>query len=328
MIDCDREPPSKELLQIEARAWLKRMTSGEATEADVEALSAWRGTSAAHARAFAEAALLWDVMGDATAAAIRRNPAVLPAAASSTVRHRRAFIAGGAALAASLGALALLRPPLGLWPSLSELHADYRTRTGEQRRIEVADAVSVEMNTQTSIDLHPAVNGAVAIELISGEAEIAKRTDPSRDFLVLAGSGSAEATLAAFNIRKDGSSVSVTCVDGAVRVRHRGGAVVLLTRQQISYDEARLGQIVSTDPAVVTAWRQGLLIFRGVPLARVIEEVNRYRPGKIILLDATLGRKRVVADFRLDHLGDVVDFISEVMNVPVRSLPGGVVLLG
>ena len=78
----------------------------------------------------------------------------------------------------------------------------------------------------------------------------------------------------------------------------------------------------------MTAWQQGLLIFRDVPLARVIDEVNRYRPGRIIVVDPRLGRREVVADFRLDRLDAVVEFVAQVMKAPVRSLPGGIVLLG
>jgi transmembrane sensor len=102
----------------------------------------------------------------------------------------------------------------------------------------------------------------------------------------------------------------------------------LQEEQQVSYDVRSLGPIGGVDPKVVTAWRQGLLIFRDVPLAHVIAEVNRYRPGRIILLDSQIGRRNVVADFRLDRLDAVVEFVARVMNAPVRLLPGGIVLLG
>jgi transmembrane sensor len=70
------------------------------------------------------------------------------------------------------------------------------------------------------------------------------------------------------------------------------------------------------------------LVFREVPLARLIDEVNRYRSGKIVLLDSHLAQRRVVATFRLDRIDDAVTFVRQVMNVPARFLPGGIVLLG
>ena len=48
-----------------------------------------------------------------------------------------------------------------------------------------------------------------------------------------------------------------------------------------------LGDVIGVDTVVVTAWRDGVLVFRNTPLVRVIEEVNRYRPGRIILAAAS-----------------------------------------
>jgi len=42
-------------LRRDAHAWVRRLTSGEATVADAQALKRWSDTSDAHAAAFAEA---------------------------------------------------------------------------------------------------------------------------------------------------------------------------------------------------------------------------------------------------------------------------------
>jgi transmembrane sensor len=298
---------------------------------DIQELEKWRASSAAHAREFAEAALLWTVLGEAARKA--EDSRALRASATTrplTNRHlgRRAFLAGGGAIAASLAGALVVRPPLELWPSFSELAADYRTRTGERQQIAVASHVSVEMNTRTSIDLRSGGDGAAQIELLAGEAAIAKRDDTLRELVVLAGNGRAGATKASFNIRKDGSSVSVTCLAGEVEVQCRAAVAAIREGQQISYDERGLGAIATIDPEVITAWQRGLLIFRRMPLAQVIDEVNRYRSGRIILLDAKLGQRQVVANFRLDRIDDVIAFMSKAMNVSTRSLPGGIVLVG
>ncbi len=330
MNDPDEDRQKDEALKGEARSWLRRLMSGAATEADIAALKKWRSESPLHAKAFAEMALLWNVLGDATAAAIAANPALVRSEAVGVPARfsRRALIGGGAALAASFSAWAIVRPPFGLWPSFSELEADYRTRTGESRRIEVARTVAVEMNTQTSIDLRSSLGQSDSIELLTGEVTIAKQADPARPFAVLAGNGRVETRAGSFDIRRDGGSVCVTCLGGEVFVQHPSGKASLRERQQVAYDGRGFGQVVGIDVDIVTAWQRGLLIFRDVPLARVIDEVNRYRPGKIILIDVQLGRRKVVADFRLDNLDDVVEFVTRVMNVPARSLPGRIVLLG
>ncbi len=325
MRESDCNPVENDGLRQQALAWLRLLTGGSASSADLAALNRWREVSPEHNRAFAEAALLWEVLGDAAVAALESDPAL--ASTRPAPMGRRAFLLGGGALAASLAGLAVVRPPSGLWPSFSELKADYRTRRGEQRRIEMAGKTSVELNTQTSIDFSPTAAGATAIELISGEAVVAV-DGASSEIVVLAGAGRAEVRRGSFNIRKDGRAVCVTCIAGEVDVRSFPGGVSLHGGQQVSYDESGLDPIVATDPEVVAAWQQGLLVFREAPLARLIDEVNRYRPGKIVLLDSRLAQRRVVATFRLDRIDDAVTFVRQVMNVPARFLPGGIVLLG
>ncbi len=326
MTGCDRDPAGTDVLREQALAWLRRLTGGEATSADLVALNRWREVSPDHRRAFAEAALLWETLGDAAVAALACNPAV-DFSDRPAFPGRRAFIFGGGALSASLAGLAAVRPPLGLWPSLSEWKADYRTRRGERRKVVLAAAAQVELNTQTSIGLHPATAEGASMELIAGEAVVAVAASAS-DVVVLAGSGRTGARQGTFNIRKEGDAVCVTCLDGEVEVRTRHASVSLQGGQQVSYGTAGLDGPVSTDPEVVAAWRQGLLVFREASLDRLVDEVNRYRPGKIVLLDPHLAQRRVVATFRLDRIDDAITFVQQVMNVPARFLPGGIVLLG
>ena len=101
----DRDILESKTVQDEARTWLRRLSSGAATQDDVEALERWRSQDPAHARAFAEAALLWDLAGEAAGLAVGQYPELArqtnPNANSRLAR--RAFIGGAAALAASLG---------------------------------------------------------------------------------------------------------------------------------------------------------------------------------------------------------------------------------
>ena len=89
-------------LDGEAQAWLMRLTSGDATTADAQALKAWCGRSPAHARAFAEANLLWDRLETAA-----RLPATMPVAgrmASHRSLPSRRWFLGGAIAASVVGA--------------------------------------------------------------------------------------------------------------------------------------------------------------------------------------------------------------------------------
>ncbi|HCG0202540.1 TPA: anti-sigma factor VreR, partial [Pseudomonas aeruginosa] len=145
---------------------------------------------------------------------------------------------------------------------------------------------------------------------------------------VMAGSAWLSASRARFNVRSSGDVCVVTCLEGSVRLEHLGQRLDLQAGQQLTFDERRNGPPVPFDVAEVMAWRERMLVFNDVPLATVIDEINRYRPGMLLLLDKALGRRRVQARFSLDQLADVATLIRDAYGIEVTRLPGGVVLLG
>jgi transmembrane sensor len=336
MIDDPEKPTDEqEALKREAREWVMRLTSGEATMKDAEALKRWRETSREHRRAFAEANLLWDKMRPAAAVSLRRNPLPMEPRGldfrANRQLARRAFLGGAATAATAAAAYMIVRPPLDLWPSLAEAAADYRTGTGQQQQIAVIENISVKLNTRTSVALLPPENvadHADRIELIAGEAAVATTPQSGRSIIVVAAQGRTIATSARFNVRRDDAGVCVTCLEGEARVEHLGRVATVRPREQVVYTADTLGPVIAVDPEVVVAWERGLLVFRNDPLAHVIDEVNRYRPGRIILTNSELGRRPVLATFRIDRIDDVLPRLETVFGVRIRALPGGIALVG
>jgi transmembrane sensor len=322
MSDVDDPTDLQEPLKREAWRWVLHMTSGDATKGDIAALERWRAQSPLHAEAFARASDRWGSFGPA-AARVAEQQGTSVGRGSRTIT-RRALL-GGAALASAGGAaFVIARSPLGLWPSVSEWRADYRTATGERRRLTLAGGASVELNTRTSLNVRPSAGGGERIELISGEAAV---TTGPRPIEVAAGTGRAEAADARFDIRHDGPSVCVTCLDGTVRVEQGGRSAVLRHAEQVSYAESGLAPTVSIDTALVTGWQDGDLYFRNETLSRVIDEVNRYRPGRIVLMNEALGRRRVTAHLKLDRLGVIITELQGSFGAQVTTLPAGIVLV-
>jgi transmembrane sensor len=322
-------PHATEDPMIAARRWVIRLRSGEAGQDDVDAFGRWRAESLAHRRAFALANAQWSMLRQAAInVAAAQAPAVRkPTRAALT---RRAWMGG--ALAASVGGAAYLavRPPLELWPSLSELNADYRTEIGERRQIDFANNVSVEMNTRTSLmALDAGVNPQV-LNLVGGEIAVTTGktgTALGQPFVIVAGTGRVSATQAMFDLRRDGQDVAVTCLDGGVKIECGQERATLKAGQHVSYSAQGLGAIVATDGRAVDAWRKGLLVFDNQPLAQVIPEINRYRRGRIVLTSASIGHLPLDATFRLDRIDEVVPKLAHLFGLKVRTLPGGVVLL-
>lgn len=330
--DDDNVPIDPTPLEHEAYGWVVRFASGQASPADIKALKAWSARSPAHAEAFDQASKVWKALDPARRKTLSENVLAFPPAvvggrstAAQPRLGRRAFLGGAIAASAAGAAFMAVRPPLELWPSLSELSADYRTGTGERRQITLAGDVSVEMNTQTSIALRSPAGSLDRFELIAGEALIFA---PRTSVMVVAAGGSIAASGARFNLRHVGQRVCVTCLEGVVEVETSAKAVSLTAGRQASYSANGFDETIAVDPAIVTAWKDGVVIFDGAPVSEVIAEINRYRHGKVILTSAALGRERFNARFRIENIDRVVGQIAQVFGVRARTLPGGVTLLG
>ncbi|MCK6190590.1 FecR domain-containing protein [Pseudomonas sp. EYE_354] len=291
-------------LHDEARDWLVLLTSGRATVADAKALKAWCAQSPEHAQAFEQAKRLWQHLGAA-------------AEQSERPRHfgRRAFLGG--AIAASA---AVVMVSVGVPGGFAGLTADYRTEVGEQRQVLLSDGVSLELNTQTRIS-----RVGQGIELLEGEVEVLAHV--AQPLKVQAAEGWVSAAQARFNVRHTDSTVCVTCIEGSLSVDVAGHTVSLGTGRQLSYGAAGVSAVTSVDTQAVVAWREQVLVFNNATLATVVDEINRYRPGMLVLLNKELGQRRVQARFSLRQLAGVALLIRDAYGAKCTELPGGVVLL-
>jgi transmembrane sensor len=326
-----KTPPGLDLVEREAVGWLQKLTSGDMTPEDVAALELWRARSPLHEAAFVETKRLWRTAGAAGNALF--DPAESFATRLDALGQRRRTINRRAVLGGGVAALAaasfgVINPPLGLWPSWSELNSDYRTATGEQRKVTFAGDVAISLNTQTSLAVRPAEGGENRIELIQGEASFATS---SRSLVVVAADGRTIAQSGRFDVRHtaggERSPVSVTCFEGSVRIECGTEAADLRPGQRVRYDLAGLGKVAAVDPEIASEWQRGVVEFRGTPIVEAVEEMNRYRTGRIILTNASLGQKQLSGHFRIDQMNEALLGLERAFGAKLQRLPGGIVLL-
>jgi len=295
-------------LQQQAHDWLVLLTSGQATTADADALRAWCALSDDHAYAFAQAKALWHGLG--AAAAKTHGPRI----------GRRALLAG--AIAASAAAVAVSYSVPGGWRAID---ADYQTAVGEQRQVQLASGITLQLNTRTRLNQQVLPAGLQNIELLHGEISVQAPADST--VRVQSGAGWMAARNARFNVRRLDERTCIACLEGIVQVQ--------VGSQQISVSQGRelvyAGQVVDDnrafDPAAIDAWTQKRLVFNDTPLAQVIDEVNRYRPGRLVLLNTTLGQRKVQVRLGLDQLAGFAQMIHDAYGATCTELPGGVVVI-
>ncbi|WP_445489682.1 FecR family protein [Rhodopseudomonas sp. RCAM05734] len=312
-------------IQREAYEWIVRFMGGDMASAEVEAMKVWYARSPAHAAAYANARRVWGALGPVASTRAGGNVTGEPVGrlVPPASMGRRAFIGG--ALAASV-AYAVVKPPMSLWPSYSELTADYRTGAGELRQVTLADNTSLDLNTKTSVAVRSQTADTTLVELVSGEAAFSTGA-ASSSLTVLAASGRIVATRSNFNVRCDGSQVSITCLNGNLTIERAGIATRLDATQQASYGDEVISAVTAVDPGQVTAWRHGALIFDGMPVAQVIAEVNRYRPGRIVLMNESIGRRLLTAQLPTTETDKIIVQIVHIFGAKARTLPGGIIVL-
>ncbi len=300
-----------ERLLEEAADWLVGLVSGSATDEDAEGLARWRAQSAAHDAAFREIAGV-------------RDYAVVIAHTKKPMSRRALLSAGGGGALALLAGISLARPPLGLWPSYAELMADHRTPIGGRLAIHPVAGVDVELSSRTAVSL---IEGGHGIHLIAGESYVAASRSAGI-FTVETDSMRISVRDAEFNVQALANHERVACVRGEVRCDIGGRVTTLAANQALSRGSEGTVRRNAVDAIKESAWRRGLLIFEGTPLTEVVDQINLYRAGRIVLTDSSLGRLPLNAVFHIAQIDNSIAQIEQLVNVRARYVAGGIVLLG
>ncbi|QRY78358.1 FecR family protein [Pseudomonas sp. PDNC002] len=299
----------------QANAWVVRITSGRATVEDARALKHWCALTPENAAAYREAVRLWKLAGQLPASSKRRRPGVRLAASS---------IAAACLVAAVLGTM-----QIGVFPSGYDLLADYYTGVGEHRQVRLADGSIVELDAKTrmSIDFSDSER---RISLGDGAAIFHVQHDPDRPFVVSAKGGTVTALGTIFEVRYQNDGIQVTCTQGAVEVRDRQGATErarVRAGEQLAYGARGTSPVALVESEQVLAWQQNLLVFKARPLQDLVDELNRYRQGRVIIADSKKAKAPVSGVFHLQRPDEVLQHIENSLQLSAIRLPAGIIVL-
>ena len=266
--------------------------------ADPAALQAWRDASAEHERA-------WELLRrmDGQLGAI---PAALAMPALQAAQQRRRAAAKVLAmLVAAGGGIALGQAGLQSAP-WQALTASLRTAPGQRRHVTLADGGRMEMNTDSALDV---AYGAThrRIRLHHGEIMITTASD-ARPFLVDTPHGVIRALGTRFGVRCDAQGSTVSVYEHAVEVRcaARPDAVRRLEAGQQLRFSASGSEDVLAMPAHQDSWLRGMLVAADWPLQQLVQELARYRRGRLAC-DASVARRPVTGTYRLDDIDAVLE---------------------
>lgn len=308
-------------LREEARAWFVRLLQ-KGTPATEAAFRKWLEADPAHERAFRHVEAVWqstETPGKKQAVKEADELDVYLKAMDSAKVQRRTFrrlAAASAILLAVLGgAIWLERPSL-----LQDLMADYATDRGERRAITLSDGTTVLLNADSALDQR-FTQTERRITLLRGTAFFDIAHD-DRPFIVTAANGEIRDIGTTFDVGLFDDGAAVTLESGKVDVTVNGNnqSTVLESGQRVRFGRLGAGPVETVDLADALAWRGGRYIFYRARLSDVVAEIGRYRRGRIVIANSSLGDQLVTGTFLLADTDAALSSLQASVGFRITSL--------
>ncbi|MEM1114220.1 MAG: FecR domain-containing protein [Pseudomonadota bacterium] len=311
-------------LRETANLWRSRVDTNDLSEAQRREFNHWM-SDPLHARAYAEAELLWHALG--------RSEIRAASPASRRWLPARGLLATAALLLVGVMLWQWAQGPAEQGTGVVTL----QTPVGEVSTFSLEDGSQLTLGARSELTVNLG-EGHRRLELVFGEAFLEVSEDPDRPLTVRSGAAIVRVTGTAFNVKRMGDSLRVGVVEGSVDVMHpreldayaesssvwapqaaaplevaklQGGEQVLVSR------DLGLGEIEAVSESDIAAWRHGKLVFFRAPLADLAQEFNRYST-------LTLSVAESARDLRLTATFDAADLAADAeaaLSVLEEALP-------
>lgn len=144
---------------------------------------------------------------------------------------------------------------------------------GTHRAVTLPDGSSVNLNAESELRYNP-YRWFVSRDVnLKGEACFDVK--PGSKFAVKSGRNAVRALGTSFNIFARAEKYRVTCLAGKVEVTANGGNVRLTSNMQMTLRNGKPEVTENIDAAQSAGWMQNRFTFIGVPLAEVVQEIER-----------------------------------------------------
>ncbi|MCQ3031622.1 DUF4880 domain-containing protein [Pseudomonas syringae] len=307
-----RDQSVDESVLDQALNWMVTLQSGTSGVAEQRACQQWRNENPQHELAWQRLVGLGRDMRNSTHAVSASNARQLLNARSTS--SRRTLLKGFV----GLGVTTCLGLSLRERALLPELFSDYHTATGERRQLRLANAVELQLDTRTALDIRGA-------DMTLNLGRVLLNTGTSDMTAIKTANGWVRPTALSRLIisqdlpRRPGTEVQILAGSASVEPLH-GVGTKLNVGQQLTFDSVRNGQLNNV-PASAEAWAKGLLIAERMPLGEVIEQLDRYRRG-VLRCDPAVAGLQVSGSFSLDHPDASLDLLTKVLPLRVQRVFG------
>lgn len=315
--------------RAEARRWFLAMRNAPSLRQKA-ACDKWREAHPAHEEAWQTIESVWQDSSVAVQKLAEKEANVLSGylAAMDKKQARKATRRRVSSAAALCMMLVMLT---GLWlqnPSwIQNLSADQVAAKGERREVLLADGSKVLLDADSafSVDFTPQ---ARRIRLLRGGAffDVVPSKTP---FIVDTHAGCVRVLGTQFDVRLQENSGVVTLARGSVAVSSKGQPqpTIIKPGQQVAFSPQGVAAPASVNVEDAMAWQGGRYIFYRARLGDVMRELERYRPGRVVISYSTLADQRVTGSFSLDDTDKALDSLQASIGFRMRKVTNYLVII-
>ena len=214
-------------------------------------------------------------------------------------------LGGGTVLTWGLRESALMPPLL----------ADYRSPVGQRRKVQLSDGSQLQLNTASAVDIR--FDGQQRlIRLLEGELLLTGARD-QRPLRIETADGSLSTDGARLNLRQRHGRSQLAVFTGQAELRphaYQGTPMAVQAQQQLSFD-AHAWQPPQPLDAGSGAWSEGMLVAAHMRLADFLDELARYRHGRLDC-DPRVADLRISGNYPLEDSERILDLLE--VSLPVR----------
>lgn len=307
-------------MRDEAAGWFVRLQEPDVSVEQQQRFDAWLNEHPQHREEFQLLQGLWAAADRLPTSRLQALVETAPARRERRPLLRYAVAASVLAVALGLGLFSGLNHPGGY-------RAEVATAQGERKHVALPDGSVIDLNSRSRLQVRYEQDRRV-IELSAGEAMFSVAHDPSRPFVVEAGSGKVTVTGTRFDVRHEATQTRVAVEQGTVKVQGshaRDNEFINLSAGLGTSVDAQ-GKVLPAypvNPAELTAWRHGKLVFNNASLSEVAAEVSRYRDKPLTVTQPNVASLRLTSVFKSDDTEALLKALPSILPVTVRTLADG-----
>ncbi|ALP68504.1 hypothetical protein AN416_37865 (plasmid) [Paraburkholderia caribensis] len=202
---------------------------------------------------------------------------------------------------------------LGVFDSMT---ADFATDIGKRRQIVLEDSSLLTLDGGSAVDID-FDGGERAVRLIKGRLFVSVAHDVNRPFIIYTRDGACKSLGTEFGVGLGAEGTRLAVTRSAVQAQAASGGALNVKAGQVA-TLLRSGRI-NLEPLQADAestWVKGFITAVDRPLSEIVEALNRYLPG-LIVLSEDAASLRISGLFLLDDAQSSIRQIAQTLPVVV-----------